>query len=312
MLVNTPGLKTTLSAIKEYVLKQISSLYQTFKSLIKQPDWNQNDESAQDYIKNRTHWKESKFTTITGFDAWANITSMGKNPIPLVEINGVKYANVLGTIQPPYVAYSFGSGFVRFNCRDRYIYIDGFEPPISEDDILFWTDVTEIKTIPEEYIPDTIARAEQIVQPDWNIAEPFPGSILNKPRIGYHNIVGVSTSDPNGTVIPTFSIPSDKGNYIVKIEKLMISNYSDGDYIRITDSSREIDGSIMQGNDLMFCVSIGGHSGKAYTIVTKSGDEYAKPVLAFAIDFYGFPDKEIRIYSPTKQVRCMRYNFYST
>lgn len=51
MLVNTAGLKTVLNAIKEYVQKQISSLYQSFKSLIKQPDWNQNDKSAQDYIK---------------------------------------------------------------------------------------------------------------------------------------------------------------------------------------------------------------------------------------------------------------------
>ena len=49
MLVNTAGLKTTLNAIKEYIRRQIGK--------IKRPDWNQNDESAQDYIKNRTHWK---------------------------------------------------------------------------------------------------------------------------------------------------------------------------------------------------------------------------------------------------------------
>ena len=50
MLVNTAGLKTVLNAIKEYIRKQINK--------IKRPDWNQNDESAQDYIKNRTHWQE--------------------------------------------------------------------------------------------------------------------------------------------------------------------------------------------------------------------------------------------------------------
>ena len=50
MLVNTAGLKTVLNAIKEYIRRQISK--------IKRPDWNQNDENAQDYIKNRTHWKE--------------------------------------------------------------------------------------------------------------------------------------------------------------------------------------------------------------------------------------------------------------
>ena len=50
MLVNTAGLKTTLNAIKEYIRRQINK--------IKRPDWNQNDDSSQDYIKNRTHWKE--------------------------------------------------------------------------------------------------------------------------------------------------------------------------------------------------------------------------------------------------------------
>ena len=50
MLVNTDGLKTVLNAIKEYIRRQISK--------IKRPDWNQNYENAQDYIKNRTHWKE--------------------------------------------------------------------------------------------------------------------------------------------------------------------------------------------------------------------------------------------------------------
>ena len=52
MLVNTAGLKTVLNAIKEYIRKQIGR--------IKRPDWNQNGEDAQDYIKNRTHWKEEK------------------------------------------------------------------------------------------------------------------------------------------------------------------------------------------------------------------------------------------------------------
>ena len=52
MLVNTAGLKTTLNAIKEYIRRQIGK--------IKRPDWNQNGEDAQDYIKNRTHWKEEK------------------------------------------------------------------------------------------------------------------------------------------------------------------------------------------------------------------------------------------------------------
>lgn len=304
MLVNIGGSKTLLNAIKEYIRKQISK--------IKRPDWAQNDKNAQDYIKNRTHWKVSKFATVTGFDAWANITSWGENPIPLVEINGVKYENVLGRIQSPYVTYSFGSGLVRFDCRGKYMYTDGFVPPISRDDILFWTDVTEIKTIPEEYIPDTIARAEQIVQPDWNIAEPFPGSIRNKPNIGFNLIDGMSTSDPNGIVLPTFSRPSHKTNYVVKIKKLMIDRYSDGDYVYIGDTLRKIDGSIIQGNDLMFCLNVGETDGCAYTIVTSSGDEYAKPVVAFAIDFFGVnPLKEIRIYNPTKRVKCMEYMFYS-
>ena len=52
MLVNNAGLKHVLKAIKEYIRRQIGK--------IKRPDWNQNGEDAQDYIKNRTHWKEEK------------------------------------------------------------------------------------------------------------------------------------------------------------------------------------------------------------------------------------------------------------
>ena len=53
MLVNTGGSKTLLNAIKEYIRKQISK--------IRRPDWTQNDENAQDYIKNRTHWISHKW-----------------------------------------------------------------------------------------------------------------------------------------------------------------------------------------------------------------------------------------------------------
>lgn len=61
MLVNTAGLKTTLNAIKEYIRKQISKL--------KRPDWNQNDEDAQDYVKNRTHWLERVILSEAEFEA---------------------------------------------------------------------------------------------------------------------------------------------------------------------------------------------------------------------------------------------------
>ena len=56
MLVNTAGLKTVLSAIKEYIRRQIGK--------IKQPDWNQNDETAPDYVKNRPFYTGNPVETV--------------------------------------------------------------------------------------------------------------------------------------------------------------------------------------------------------------------------------------------------------
>ena len=92
MLVNTAGLKTTLNAIKEYIRRQIRK--------IKHPDWNQNDESAQDYIKNRTHWKEE------GSERYENIKLRHKYGVSSIEFYTLGCdINQFG--EPDFQAYPF-------------------------------------------------------------------------------------------------------------------------------------------------------------------------------------------------------------
>lgn len=51
-------LRADMGNLADLTTEDKSSLVAAINEVRQQPDWNQNDESAQDYIKNRTHWKE--------------------------------------------------------------------------------------------------------------------------------------------------------------------------------------------------------------------------------------------------------------
>ena len=51
-------LRADMGNLDDLTTEDKSSLVAAINEVRQQPDWNQNDESAQDYIKNRTHWKE--------------------------------------------------------------------------------------------------------------------------------------------------------------------------------------------------------------------------------------------------------------
>ena len=60
-----------------------------------QPDWNQNDETAADYVKNRTHWKEFSAIveeqTIEGFSVMEDPIYAVQNPFVFTPAVGDKY-----------------------------------------------------------------------------------------------------------------------------------------------------------------------------------------------------------------------------
>ena len=52
---------------KKHLSMAIQSLQSVFNKKLKdsKADWNQNDSSADDYVKNRTHWEEIKHQKIS-------------------------------------------------------------------------------------------------------------------------------------------------------------------------------------------------------------------------------------------------------
>ena len=60
MLPNVEYIKTLVNGLKEFVNSKIKSVREDINNL-PQADWNQNDQTAKDYVKNRTHWVENRY-----------------------------------------------------------------------------------------------------------------------------------------------------------------------------------------------------------------------------------------------------------
>ena len=60
MFPNVEYIKTLVNGLKEFVNNKIKLVIKDIDSL-PQADWNQNDPTAKDYVKNRTHWIENGF-----------------------------------------------------------------------------------------------------------------------------------------------------------------------------------------------------------------------------------------------------------
>lgn len=164
---------------------------------IPQTDWNQNDEDSLDYVKNRTHWKETGAATINIFDTYVSISS--ENGVWSWGLLGkTKSAPVIGTSYmvcydsfldddksaTTYIciAYEY-NGFIiirndnnpsgdNFSIRvsaqdDGYIW-EGTSTNISSwantHDIYFKVDeiIDLYHPLNENYIPDTIARKSDL------------------------------------------------------------------------------------------------------------------------------------------------------
>lgn len=161
-------------------------------------DWNQNDETAPDYVKNRTHYysehvlgaflDEQSLTTIVPdgypcaavslFDIKNYVSGVDPDTIMVVNFDGVKYE-----------CRSFESGALYYG----NVTIVGAEPivdlpnnepflvEINGSAINMYTSEAgtytvsiiyvnkELVQLDEKYIPDTIARTDDIVQSDWSV-----------------------------------------------------------------------------------------------------------------------------------------------
>lgn len=264
------------------------------------------------YIKDM-YYSKTEFSGITGYDGWAYITNQQPVTLPLVEINGKKYTDCKATDESRYIRYHIGTGSITFDRGTRTMSFSGYGD-ITENDILFYTTYTKVTTIPEKYIPEEIARTEQIVKPNWNtVDESAPTAILNKPVFGYNSIKGSSSNAGATLTLPTFTIPSKTLGVVLKIEQLTIQNYSESDIVYIGDEYRKIPGKLLQGNNLMIRLykSASSNNARCISIATEYGSDYMESVLAFGMDFIGWSGTTIRIYCPGKTIKCSRYEFFS-
>ena len=164
-----------------------------------QADWNQNDETAPDYIKNRTHYEVNEYKVIleetevaTTIDEWGCCRSDNirdkftdyptiyvanfKNSNWLVIFNGVEYRCTFGMLYKD--TYGAGDGKI---ASDSCVTIDKVPFCISNvssigDAVLFTTEpgtytlkvidldtaTSSVKQLDEKYIPDTIARVSDL------------------------------------------------------------------------------------------------------------------------------------------------------
>jgi len=150
-----------------------------------QPDWNQNDETASDYIKNRTHYEEADVKTVVLEETivyWDDLNwgyhiekafTLEADKLYEVTLNGEIYEctsradGALGVI--------LGNGSMPFRIMWK-----AYDPHVTEvthlpensGDYTFKISRIDkkggLKLIDEKFIPDTIARVDSIPQSDWN------------------------------------------------------------------------------------------------------------------------------------------------
>lgn len=152
------------------------------------PDWNQNDSTANDYIKNRPFYTEGKNTTLLseqeitfssdGYELSFPI-EIDKNYI--VEFDGVQYKCkaykkeiIAGEIYIPCI-----------NTTSDIFYIEGTYMHASDNathTVAIYEYNTIVKTLDEEFIPDTIARTSDVPTTDTDVtadgANPVSGAAV--------------------------------------------------------------------------------------------------------------------------------------
>lgn len=148
-----------------------------------QADWNQNDETAKDYIKNRICYEEEETVTELGntYAVWDELTAADRYTPISYKMNGTIYKDVVPTYNPSVGAYLYNS----VAPYDHYIGVLTQNSSIDSGGVNFQFVKIEnaVKQIDKKYIPD-----EAFTQANWNENnEASPAYIKN--RICYEETV---------------------------------------------------------------------------------------------------------------------------
>lgn len=143
------------------------------------PDWNQNDETKADYIKNRTHYTERKSIISSYYCSDDGMGHIDLTTLPEIgkiykyEIDGVVGEVVFSNFDESITLGTLDCGVYEANTNG----IDHLYLVLPYDEINI--DIYEEKIVPidEKYIPDSIARASDVekmlednggINADWN------------------------------------------------------------------------------------------------------------------------------------------------
>ena len=253
-----------------------------------QPDWDQNDESAADYIKNRTHYKEEGVVTLIdgsglSFAHNNNVNSMryryqcdiqlsepimeGETYELYVKLEGVAGntmtvvadANGLGDSSLPGGDYG-----TRSDIRS-----DMYHVPAGSNNVTMYYTVdqmlcsgastfpitvkitrayTNVVAIPEEFIPESIARTADIPEPfsgKWDDLEGKPFGIQIEENdiipIGYFDVTLVSAADPAyyriKPTLYTYELDSANEDQYITVESDNVNGVYPLVYRGVVDSS---------------------------------------------------------------------------
>lgn len=121
-----------------------------------QSDWNQNDESASDYVKNRPFYTEITEQSLSGFDGW-NAAVGCTGPIPKVSVDGVIYEDVPESYVNEYtIYYIVGNYKITINMMSSDMTIamaNGDALTGTPPTIEFITTAESVTSIDEKFLP---------------------------------------------------------------------------------------------------------------------------------------------------------------
>ena len=157
-----------------------------------QPDWNQNDETQPDYVKNRPFYESISLTTFLEKQQ-IDFSSPFTTPNDIVQGKTyfVHWDDAEYTIEATYKDI-FGDGSILIpylEQADGLFTIEGRDMNAADKgvhNVAIYTTELSLKTIDEKFIPDTIARKDSVVR---SVCGGYPDSNGNV-NVNYDDLVG--------------------------------------------------------------------------------------------------------------------------
>lgn len=210
MFPNVEYIKTLVNGLKEFVNSKIKLVRKDIDSL-PQADWNQNDSSAKDYVKNRTHYIESRKTSIAGakyivaYDGteheelpfalgqvWnADFGTTSYDNLEVKQAGDILYIGDLNVNTIPfYVTKTSGGRNSSWNST--------MQPgELTLTGVSGIAEFVTVHKIQEKFIPASIARSSDVKQADWRETnQSSKAYIKNKPtgiQTGYFLVTSTDT-----------------------------------------------------------------------------------------------------------------------